>query len=157
MKRKSQQKGQGGFAFVSIILVLIIIGILASLQLTKYLNPEEEEKDTASATPAHVGTMTIPKSKALANEARNVAGKAALDAASANVRSAYMSLRMRGASGADISAYAVADLLNSRYTRIGDYVVSYAASGSDRITVTLEAGSKGQFGTPSSKEVRIGK
>ncbi|HOP35423.1 MAG TPA: hypothetical protein PL090_03805, partial [Syntrophales bacterium] len=82
MKRKTQPKGQGGFAFVSIILVLIIIGILASIQLTKYLNPDEEEKDTKSANPAHVGTMTIPKSKALSNEARNVAGKAALDAAS---------------------------------------------------------------------------
>jgi len=158
MKRKTQPKGQGGFAFVSIILVLIIIGILASIQLTKYLNPEEEEKDTKSASPAHVGTMTIPKSKALSNEARNVAGKAALDAASANVRSALMSLRMKsGTPGAAVSAYAVADLLNSRYTRVGDYIVSYAASGSDRITITLEAGSKGQFGTPSSKVVRLGK
>lgn len=153
MKRKKQPKGQGGFAFVSIILVLIIIGILASIQLTKYLNPDEEEKDTKSVNPAHVGTMTIPKSKALANEARNVAGKAALDAASANVRSAYISLRMK--SGTAVSADTVADLLNSRYTRVGDYVVSYTASGSDRITVTLEAGSKGQFGTPSSKEVSM--
>ncbi len=155
MKGKTQTKGQGGFAFVSIILVLIIIGILASIQLTKYLNPEEEEKDTKSASPAHVGTMTIPKSKALSNEARNVAGKAALDAASANVRSAFMSLRMSGTPDTNISVYTVADLLNSRYTRVGDYIVSYAASGSDRITITLEAGSEGQFGTPSSKEVSI--
>jgi len=158
MKRKTQPKGKGGFAFVSIILVLIIIGILASLQLTKYLNPDEEEKDKTSGLPSQVAVTTIPKSKALSNEARNIAGKAALNAAASNVRTAYMSLRMKsGMPGADVSAYAVADLLNSRYTRVGDYVVSYAASGSDRITITLEAGSKGQFGTPSSKEVRLGK
>ena len=154
MKRKTQPKGQGGFAFVSIILVLIIIGILASIQLTRYLNPDEEEKDTKSASPAHVGTMTIPKSKALANEARNVAGKAALDAASANVRSAYMSLRMKsGTSGADISAYAIADLLNSRYTRVGDYIVSYSATGSNSVTIVLQPVSKGSFGISNSREV----
>jgi len=62
---------------------------------------------------------------------------------------------MSGSADTDISAYAVADILNSRYTRVGDYVVSYAASGSDRITITLEAGSKGQFGTPSSKVVSM--
>jgi len=155
MKRKTQPKGQGGFAFVSIILVLIIIGILASIQLTKYLNPEEEKKDAKSASPAHVGTMTIPKSMALADEARNVAGKAALDAASANVRSAYMTLQMSNTSGKAVSNAAVVDLLNAKYTRVGDYVVSYAASGTDKVTITLQADSKGQFGIPNSIEVMI--
>ena len=157
MKRKKQMTGNRGFTFISIILVLVIIGILASIQLTKHLNPDEEENDTTSATPTHVTTMTASQSKALTEKARNVAGKAALDAAASNVRAAYMTLKTSGTPGAAVSAYAVADLLNSRYTRVGDYVVSYAASGSDRITITLDPGSRGPIGTPNSKEVRIGR
>ena len=62
---------------------------------------------------------------------------------------------MTNPAGGPVTAQTIANVLNERYTRVGDYTVSYTASGTDRVTVTLQAGSKGQFGTPNLREISL--
>ena len=154
MDKDKPSVSRGGFALISIILILILVGILASLQLTKHFNTDDKKDKTSGSSTSDDAMMAL-KSKTVTDEARDIAGKAALDAASSNVRVAYTKLLMSSTSQAAVSTEAVVKLLNGRYTRVGDYVVSYSASGTDRVTITLQAVSKGQFGTPDSQEVSL--
>lgn len=143
-----------GFALISIIAVLIILCILAVLQIPKYLSPDKD-KDKISGSPTNIGGMTAPKNVNLPDDARNIAGMAALDAAASNVRMAHTKLQINNTSGKTVSNEAVVNLLNSNYTLVGDYVVSYSTSGTDKVTATLQASSKGKFGIPNSKEISL--
>ena len=143
-----------GFALISIIAVLVILCILAAIELPKYLNPNKD-KDKISDSPKNIGGMTAPKNDNLPDDARNIAGMAALDAAASNVRMAHTKLLINNTSGTTVSNEAVVNLLNSSYTLVGDYVVSYSTSGTDKVTVTLQASSKGKFGIPNSKEIPL--
>lgn len=143
-----------GFALISIIAVLVILCILAAIEIPKYLSPNKD-KDKIQDGGKITGGMTAPRSENLPDDARNMAGMAALDAAASNVQMAHAKLMISNTSGTTVSNEAVVTLLNSSYTSVGDYVVSYSISGTDKVTATLQASSKGKFGTPNSKEIPL--
>jgi len=71
------------------------------------------------------------------------------------VQMAYAKFQISNTPGKSVSSEDVVNLLNTNYKVVGDYFVSYSVSGPDKITVTLQAGSKGQFGIPNSKEISL--
>jgi Tfp pilus assembly major pilin PilA len=141
-----------GFALISIIVALVIICILAVRELPKYFSLDED-KDKVHDTKINMTDGTVPKVGKITDDARNMAGVAALIAATSNVQMVYAKLLVNNMSGTTITNADVVTLLNSSQTIVGDYVVLYSTSGTDKITATLQASSKGKFGTPSSKEI----
>lgn len=152
INKKNPLKNQQGFALISIIAVLIIICILAVIQIPKYLSPDKDKEIIREVT--RNTDIVVSKNDTLPDIARNMAGKAALDAATANVQMAYAKLQLDNTSGA-VSGEDVVNLLNADYTVVGDYVVSYAVSRPDKVTATLQPNSRGKFGIPNSKEISL--
>lgn len=147
-------RNQTGSALIAIIAVLVILCILAAIQIPKYLSPLEDKGKIQDGARNIAGMTTNPNIN-LTDEARNIAGIAALDAAASNVHMACAKLEMSNMSGATVSNEEVVNLLNSSYTSVGDYVVSYSISGPDKVTATLQASSKGKFGIQHSKEIPL--
>lgn len=147
-------RNQKGFALISIIAVLVILCILAAIEIPKYLSPNKD-KDKIQDSAKITGGMTVPKNDNLPDDARNIAGMTALVAAASNVQMAHAKLVISNTSGTTVSSEAVVNLLNSSYSSVGDYVVSYSTSGPDKVTATLQASSKGKFGIPNSKEIAL--
>lgn len=143
-----------GFLLISIIAVLVILCILATIELAKYLSPGND-KSEISQRPKNIVSMAAPKIDNLSDNARNIAGVAALDAAASNVQMAYAKLLISNTSGKSIPNEAVVNLLNSSYSTVGDYIVSYSTTGADKVTATLQANSRGKFGIPNSKEISL--
>lgn len=150
--KKALLRNQHGFALISIIAVLIIICILAVIELPKYLSPDKDKEMIREVT--RNTDIVVSKNDTLPDVARNMAGKAALDAATANVQMAHAKLQIDHTSGA-VSGEDVVNLLNADYTVVGDYVVSYTVSDPNKVTATLQANSKGKFGTPNSKIITL--
>jgi competence protein ComGC len=156
MNERTLFRNHRGFALISIIVVLIIICFLAVRELPKYFSlDEDKDKDKVQVAKINMTDGAVPKAGAITDDARNIAGMTALDAAASNVRMAYAKLLISNTSGTTVSNEAVVNLLNSSYTLVGDYVVSYSTSGTDKVTATLQASSKGKFGTPNSKEIPL--
>jgi hypothetical protein len=154
MNERILLRNHRGFALISIIVVLVIICFLAVRELPKYFSLDED-KDKVQVAKINMTDGTVPKAGAITDDARNIAGMTALDAAASNVRMAHAKLLISNTSGTTVSNEAVVNLLNSSYTLVGDYVVSYSTSGTDKVTATLQASSKGKFGTPNSKEIPL--
>jgi hypothetical protein len=152
MNKRIRLINHSGFALISIIIVLVIIGFLAVREFPKYFGLGED-KDKVQVAKINMTDGTVPKAGAITDDARNMAGVAALTAAISNVQMVYAKLSVSNTSGTTISNTDVVNLLNSSHTVVGDYVVSYSTSGTDKITATLQASSKGKFGTPNSKEI----
>ncbi len=147
-------KNQDGLALISIIAVLIILCIFAAMQIPKYLS-HDTNNEIIHDVKRNSEAITASKIDNLPDDARNIAGMAALDAATANVQMAYAKFQISNTPGKSVSSEDVVNLLNTNYKVVGDYFVSYSVSGPDKITVTLQAGSKGQFGIPNSKEISL--
>ena len=154
MSERILLRNHAGFALISIIAVLVILCILATIELPKYLSPNRD-KDKMKDGARNIGGMTAPKYDNLQDDARNIAGMTALEAAASNVQMAHVKLLISNTSGTTVSNEDVVTLLNSGYTLVGDYVVSYSTSGTDKVTATLQASSKGKFGRPNSKEILL--
>jgi competence protein ComGC len=155
MKERKFLRDQKGFALLGMILGLVIVCILAALAIPKYLSPDKDKVQDNAKNAAVSGTPGVTADNVRQDDARNAAGLGALGAATSNVQMAYAKLLVNNTSGTTVSNAAVVTLLNSCCTSVGDYVVSYSTSGSDRVTATLQASSKGKFGSPNSKEIPL--
>jgi competence protein ComGC len=152
MNERILLRNHSGFALISIIVVLLIICFLAVRELPKFFS-FDEDKDKIKKSTVNMTDGTVPKVGAITDDSKNIAGVAALAAATSNVQMVYAKLLVNNTSGTTITNADVVNLLNSSHTVVGDYVVSYSTSGTDKITATLQASSKGKFGTPNSKEI----
>ncbi len=159
MKCETSPGRRRGFGLLSIVLALGILCILAVMMIPRYLG-DQGGKDTAAApvkspagpvavTGAAAGRTVAP------GDAANMAGMAALAAAASNVQAAYTKLVVGNPSGRAVTSEEVAALLNSGYTAVGDYIVSYTPSGRDKIIARLQPGSRGRYGTPDSREILL--
>jgi competence protein ComGC len=150
-------RNQKGLGLISIIVVLVIICILAVIQFPKYLSLDGDKAGKGKVQDGAINMTdgTVPKAANVTDDARNMAGMAALTATTSTVQMVYAKLLVNNMSGTTVSNADVVSLLNSSYTVVGDYVVSYSTSGTDIITATLQASSKGKFGIPNSKEIQF--
>jgi len=145
-------RNHSGFALISIIIALVIIGFLAVREFSEYFG-FDKDKDKVEVAKINMSDGKVPKAGAITDDTRNMAGVAALTAVTSNVQMAYAKFLVNNTSGTTITNADVVNILNSSHTEVGDYVVSYSISGTDKITATLQASSKGKFGTPNSKEI----
>lgn len=150
MNERTRLRNHSGFALISIVVVLFIICFLAVRELPKYFSLDED-KDKIKKDTINMTDGAVPKTGAITDDSKNMAGVAALAAATSNVQMVYAKLLVNNTSGMTITNADVVNLLNSSHTVVGDYVVSYSTSGTDKITATLQSSSKGKFGTPNSK------
>jgi hypothetical protein len=151
-------RNQQGFALISMVISLVILCVLMAILIPRYLG-DQGGKDTTKVevkNPAGSGVPQVTGAVgSVQDEARNMVGYSALTAAASNVQAAYTKLMISNPSGKAVTNEDVAALLNSGYTVVGDYIVSYSPSGTDKIIATLQPGSKGKFGTPNSKEITL--
>ncbi|NPU84444.1 MAG: hypothetical protein HPY65_08130 [Syntrophaceae bacterium] len=158
-KNKSDLFLRRGFTLVSIVLVLVVLCVLALYAIPGFLGPQgrkDADKIEAGRPAAGPGLQQpIAGREPPQNDARNIAGMSALAAAASNVQIAQAKMTVSNPSGRAVTNADVANLLNSDYTAVGDYIVSYAPSGTDKIVITLQPGSKGKFGTPNSREITL--
>jgi hypothetical protein len=158
MEDRIYMRNQQGFALISIVISLVILCVFAAFLLPRYLG-NQGGKDNTKVEVQNPSGSGVPQVTGAAgsvqDEARNMAGYTALTAAASNVQAAYTKLMISNPSGKAVTNEDVAALLNSGYTVVGDYVVSYSSSGTDKIIATLQPGSKGKFGTQNSKEIPL--
>jgi len=122
-------RNQKGFTLIEIIAVLVILGILAAIAIPKYMDMQ--------------------------TESRNKATQGALGSASGEVSLRYANMLL-SANGAAPSMSSLAAYLTSNSTLLGDYTFSYAASGTNGITITVTSvAGGGAIGTPSSKNLVV--
>jgi hypothetical protein len=152
MNQRILFRNHSGFALISIIIALVIIGFLAVREFSEYFG-FDRDKDKVEVAKINMSDGKVPKAGAITDDARNMAGVAALTAATSNVQMVYAKLLVNNTSGTTITNAYVVNILNSSHTEVGDYIVSYSISVTDKITATLQASSKGKFGTPNSKEI----
>jgi hypothetical protein len=154
MNQRILFRNHSGFALISIIIALVIIGFLAVREFSEYFGfDRDKDKDKVEVAKINMSDGKVPKAGAITDDARNMAGVAALTAATSNVQMVYAKLLVNNTSGTTITNADVVNILNSSHTEVGDYIVSYSISVTDKITATLQASSKGKFGTPNSKEI----
>ncbi len=107
-------RSEAGFTLIEIISVLVILGILASVAIPKYMDMQTKAKQNAT--------------------------QAALGAGASEVSIKYANAILTGSSAPDMAALAA--ILTSSSTTLGDYHYTYASAASG-ITVTVTAGSGG--------------
>ncbi|HOI74632.1 MAG TPA: hypothetical protein PLO63_10830 [Syntrophales bacterium] len=157
MKYGTPPGSRRGFGLISIVLALGILCILAVMMIPRYLGDPGGKDKAAVSVKGPAGPAAVPEALAgrtvAPGDAANVAGMAALAAAASNVQAAYTKLVVGNPSGGAVTSDEVAALLNSGYTAVGDYIVSYTPSGRDKIIARLQPGSRGKYGTPDSREI----
>ncbi len=112
MLKKHIKKTQAGFTLIEIIAVLVILGILAAVAVPRFIN--------------------------LQTEAKNKAVEGALAAGQSNVTLVYSNTILN--TGSAPTMQELATELSGVYTNVGDFTVSYAASGTNGINVTVTNG-----------------
>ncbi len=123
--QKNILSNERGFTLIEIISVLVILGILASVAIPKYMDMQ--------------------------TEAKNKTTEAALGVAASEVSLRYAKAILENSS--TISMAALKSVLDSSSTKLGDYEFSYATTTSG-IAITAEEPSA-KLGTPVTKTVLL--
>ena len=127
MEHQKRIMNQKGFTLIEIIAVLVILGIMASVAIPKYLNMQQQ--------------------------AANDAANGATAAAAANASMVYANMLINGT--ASITSATLVSALNvATYTTVGDYTAAYAALANTNVGVSITVTAPANVTAPTANTTK---